>query len=60
MSFVAAVASRIVQENVLAVGAALGCLVASAIAMMVWQAVDAERSAAARDRFGTAMADELA
>lgn len=58
MSFVAAVASRIVQENVLAVGAALGCLVASA--MMVWQAVDAERSAAARDRFGTAMADELA
>ena len=51
---------RLVRANGLTMAAATGYVVACAIVLCTWHVLNAERSAVAMERYGTAMAEDLA
>ena len=51
---------RLVRANGLTMAAAIGYVVACAIVLCTWHVLNAERSAVAMERYGTAMAEDLA
>lgn len=53
-------ALRVLRTNALAAAAAIGYLVASAVALATWHVVDEQWSEAAMDRYGRALAEDLA